>query len=254
MWNIQTFDEIASTQTLARQQVDAGKARDGDVFVALHQHEGRGQYHWRLWYDEPGANLLLSTVLTNVPPSIVDLMQFVAGLSVLSTIRSLIADKLPLFDTARVKLKWPNDILIDGKKISGILSEAIWNGLTLKCIIIGIGINVNQEKFAEPVALHASSLKIFLTDPLPLELVRDRLLNTLRDTLPRYSDRQKLLTDLRSELLWMNLLPGVTATSPDGTVIPHAKITGISETGALHISTPGGVEHILQIATLTFDE
>jgi BirA family biotin operon repressor/biotin-[acetyl-CoA-carboxylase] ligase len=254
MWNIQTFAELPSTQTLARTKLDNGVANHGDVFIALHQSEGRGQYNWRLWYDEPGANLLLSTILTEVPPAVIDLMQFVAGLSVLTTIRTSLSKEILSFDENRVRLKWPNDILLDGKKISGILSEAVWSGQSLKGIILGVGINVNQQRFAEPIITKATSLRAVLSHPFTLETIRDLFLATLASTLEKYSDRHTLLADLRRELLWMSSLPKVSATQPDGFTILGSRILGISDSGALHISTRDGVEQLLQSATITLDE
>ena len=128
---------------------DEGKAAHGDVFTALHQTGGRGQYVWRTWNDEPGTNLLLSVVLTEIAAETSDLMQFIGGLECLlvRTIRTLLDREIRSFDPNRVKLKWPNDILLDGKKVSGVLSEAIWSGTAIKGIILGIGINVNQDRF-----------------------------------------------------------------------------------------------------------
>src|SRR5690349_5938872 len=88
MWNIQTFTEIPSTQKLAKENFHAGMAKHGDVFAALHQTEGAGRYPDRTWYDEFGANLLMSIVLTDIPPHLQDKMQFVAALSVLTIVRT----------------------------------------------------------------------------------------------------------------------------------------------------------------------
>ena len=88
MWNIETYAELPSTQSLARERLSSGNARHGDVIVALHQTEGRGRYSARIWHDEPEQNLLLSVVLTEIPSHLSDKMQFVAALSTLATIRS----------------------------------------------------------------------------------------------------------------------------------------------------------------------
>ncbi len=251
MWNVQTYSELPSTQTLAREHLDNGIARHGDVFIALHQSSGRGQYHWREWYDEPGTNLLLSIVLTEVAPEVIDLMQFLTGLTVLATIRSLLERELRLFDPSRVQLKWPNDILLDGKKISGILSEAVWNGNTLKGIVIGIGINVNQDYFASTVATKAIGLKSILQYTLPLNEARDLLLATMQYTLHHYHSREQLLHDIRTELAWMGDQT-ITASTPDDRTFERAMVRGISDNGAMIIRASNGEEHTLQVATITF--
>lgn len=250
MWNVQTFTELPSTQTLAREKLAAGIARHGDVFVALHQSDGRGQYEHRMWYDEPGANLLMSIVLTEVNMQTIDLMQFTTGLSVLATLRSILVQRIRSFAPERVRLKWPNDILIDGRKVSGILCEAIWSGTTLKGIVLGIGINVNQESFAEPVAVSATSLRNVLGDPFALEEARDILLATLQFTLKRYADRPILVADLQQEFEWMTQLEDVSATLNDGSILEGITIRGVNERGALHISTANGVVLDLNGATL----
>lgn len=252
MWTIHHYDELPSTQTLARSLFDEAKAGHGEVFVAAHQSSGRGQYVWRMWDDEPGANLLLSFILTDIPESISDVMQFVAGLSVLSTIRTILDRELRSFDASRVKLKWPNDILLDGKKVSGVLSEAVWSGQSLKGVIIGIGINVNQESFPARVASKATALKHILADTLPLQQTRDLLLATIEYTLRYYTDRARLLADLRSELEWMKSLSVESATTPDGATFSSLTISGISDSGALIVQTSEGTEHVLQSATLNF--
>src|SRR4051794_40085470 len=91
MWNIQTFTELPSTQQLAKEKLQAGEARHGDVFAAMHQTEGRGRYPDRIWYDEFGANLLMSAVLTEIPSHLQNKMQFVAALSVERTIQTQLA-------------------------------------------------------------------------------------------------------------------------------------------------------------------
>jgi BirA family biotin operon repressor/biotin-[acetyl-CoA-carboxylase] ligase len=142
--------------------------------------------------------------------------------------------------------------LLDGKKVSGVLSEAVWSGQLLKGIILGIGINVNQESFPEPVASKATALKHILATTLELEQARDLLLATIEYTIGHYSLRSTLLTDLRRELEWMNELTVVSATTPDGGSFDSLSIRGISDNGALIVQTPQGAEYVLQSATLNF--
>ena len=126
MWNIQTFVELRSTQLLARERLSSGAAKHGDVFIASHQTEGKGRYNDRIWHDEPGANLLMSIVLTDIPEDLHDLMQFAASLCAKGAISAVLDDHFTYeFDSSRIRLKWPNDILLDGKKIAGILAKSI---------------------------------------------------------------------------------------------------------------------------------
>lgn len=252
MWNIQTYAELPSTQTLARERLASGEAKNGDVFVALHQSGGKGRYDDRIWHDEAGANLLMSVILTEIPNHLADKMQFVTALSVLATIRTLLTREIRQFDPERVKLKWANDILVDGKKISGILSEAIWSGNSLKGIVLGIGININQENFSQTLKENAIALKHLLRYSIPLEQARDLLLGTIQFTVLHYSSAAMLMNDLRIELEWMRHIESFSLSEPDGTKAEGLRYDGINDDGAMQVITPDGGKRIYQNATLIF--
>ena len=250
MWNIQTFTSLPSTQTLAHERLSSGAANHGDVFVALHQTEGRGRYDDRTWRDEAGANLLMSVVLTEIPNHLHDKMQFIAALSVLAAVRSLLGREIREFASKRVQLKWTNDILLDGKKVSGVLSEAIWSGSTFKGVVLGIGININQEYFSEEITGKAIGLKQVLKFSIPLESIRDLMLASLEYTLQRYSSASMIMDDLRAELEWMRSINNFSLTEADGTKAEGLRYDGISNDGALRVITSEGNIQIYQNATL----
>ena len=252
MWNIQTYAELPSTQTLARERLASGEAKNGDVFVALHQSGGKGRYDDRIWHDEAGSNLLMSVILTEIPNHLADKMQFVTALSVLATVRTLLTREIRQFDLQRVQLKWANDILVDGKKISGILSEAIWSGNALKGIVLGIGININQEYFNKTIADSAIALKHFLSNAIPFKQARDLLLATIQFTMLHYTSAEMLLNDLRIELEWMRQIPHFSLSEPDGTKAEGLRYDGITDDGAMQVITPDGTKRIYQNATLNF--
>lgn len=250
MWNIETFAELPSTQTLARERFSSGAARHGDVFVALHQTGGKGRYEDRIWHDEADQNLLMSIVLTEIPSHLTGKMQFVTALSVLATIRALLGQEMRDFVAERVQLKWVNDILVDRKKVSGILCEGIWSGNILKGIVIGVGMNINQEYFSEKIAPRAIALKHILRFSIPLERARDLLLATLQYTLAHYSSSLLLMNDLRSELEWMCELKNFSLTEPDGTKAEGLRYDGITDDGALIVFSQDGNKRIYKNATL----
>lgn len=252
MWNIQTYAELPSTQTLARDRLSSGEAKNGDVFVALHQSSGKGRYDDRIWHDEAGSNLLMSVILTEIPNHLADKMQFVTALSVLATVRTLLTREVRQFDPERVKLKWANDILVDGKKISGILSEAIWSGNSLKGIVLGIGINVNQEYFSQTIADNAIALKHLLRYAIPLEQARDLLLATIQFTMLHYTSAEILMNDLRIELEWMRQIPHFSLSEPDGTKAEGLRYDGITDDGTLSVIASDGTTKMYQNATLNF--
>lgn len=124
----------------------------GTVVVAEWQTHGRGQRQ-NIWHAEKGKNITLSLIV--YPNFLKTTEQFL-----LSQIVSVgIADFLNNLIHLPVSIKWPNDILIHNKKVSGLLIENIVNKEWLKESIIGIGLNVNQTEFPETLINKAISLK-----------------------------------------------------------------------------------------------
>jgi len=147
-----SLGEVGSTQTEARRLAEAG-APEGTVVRAEHQTQGRGRLG-RDWVDEPGSALLVSIILR--PPvevSRLPQLSLVAGVAVAEAIGE--ASGLP------VAVAWPNDLLIRGLKVAGILAESFaGSGGAGPVVILGIGINVNQTRFAANLAGRAASLAL----------------------------------------------------------------------------------------------
>jgi BirA family transcriptional regulator, biotin operon repressor / biotin---[acetyl-CoA-carboxylase] ligase len=123
--------ECETTQNLL-----AGDAPEGAVATADHQRAGRGR-HGRRWDDEPGSSLLVSVVLR--PPAS-------AGAAQLSLVCALsVAETVDHAAALEALVKWPNDVLVEGRKIAGILLEGRDGA-----VVCGIGINVNQLESALP--------------------------------------------------------------------------------------------------------
>ena len=124
----------------------------GATWVAETQTHGRGR-QGRTWISPRGENLLFSVLLrVQCPPPRVPPIALVVGLAV----RDAVAALLPNPDA--VKVKWPNDVLVDGKKIAGILVESQIAGQRVESVIIGIGLNVHTREF--PPELSATSLAL----------------------------------------------------------------------------------------------
>lgn len=135
LWEIETFDELSSTQ-------DYIKARDnlshGLAIQAKKQTAGYGR-HGRIWVSLPG-NLFLSFALIprSIDPEKTGLLALGIGSALAQTVKSHIQN------TANTVVKWPNDVLIDGRKCAGLLLET-HNG----AIIVGVGINITNAPQAE---------------------------------------------------------------------------------------------------------
>jgi len=146
------FPEVDSTNPQARQYCLKG-AKEGAVILAESQSQGRGRLG-RQWQSPAGVNIYASIILR--PPMRaasaphIPLLAGVAGAQALARACGLEA-----------RLKWPNDILVNGKKVAGILSEMEAEGLQVRFIILGVGINVNWQKKDIPPDLQeiATSLR-----------------------------------------------------------------------------------------------
>jgi len=150
--NIHHFYKIGSTNTAAVEAATAGTP-EGSVFVAEQQTAGRGRGEHQ-WYSARSAGIYCSVVLRpKLPPSDVLVLTLAAGLALQSAIREID----PSVD---VDLKWPNDALIGGKKICGILTEMNSELTQVRHIVMGIGINVNQREFPAELREIATSLRI----------------------------------------------------------------------------------------------
>lgn len=140
---LQIFPETDSTNEEIRRCL---ALPEGAVVIADRQTQGRGR-HGRSWHSEPGTGLYLSALLKpNLPPEKLSLITLMAGVATVSAIQHY----------AEAKLKWPNDILLNGKKLAGILCEYIPG----TAIIVGIGINLNQTRFPDEIQDIATSLKL----------------------------------------------------------------------------------------------
>lgn len=153
------YDEVESTNSLAAGFALGGTDVHGVALVADHQRAGRGQYG-RAWQSRPRSSLLMSVVL-RPPPELRRPVILTAWAAV------GVAEAVLALTGAQAKLKWPNDLLIQGKKVCGILIEqtSTATGLTT---VAGIGLNLNQtaEEFAAAELPNATSLGVISGKPV----------------------------------------------------------------------------------------
>jgi len=144
------FYRIGSTNTAAMAAAAEG-AVEGSVFLAEEQTAGRGRGA-HVWHSARSTGIYCSSVLRPaLPPSEVLVLSLAVGLAVQAAIQQV--DSRVVAD-----LKWPNDVLIEGKKVCGILTEMNAEATRVRYIVVGIGINVNQAAF--PKDLAATSLRL----------------------------------------------------------------------------------------------
>ena len=142
------------------------------VVVAEYQSAGRGQMD-RRWLMPRGQGVLLSILLRETPPG----AEF-AKLTL--RVGRAVADLLGRESGLRIEIKAPNDLMIEGKKVAGILSEARWRGEDLLFAVVGVGINVNVLEFPPEISDSATSLALAAGREFDLERLIQGLILCLR--------------------------------------------------------------------------
>ena len=158
-----------STNSFLKELAQNSSLDEITVAVTNNQTSGRGQMN-NSWISEPYKNLTFSlfTTLKKVKVEHQAYLNFAVSLA--------IYDVLLEYDVPNLYIKWPNDIMSGKKKICGILIENTFSHSRIKNTIIGIGLNVNQEKFHKNLT-NASSLKIILKKSIELEALMNTIIN-----------------------------------------------------------------------------
>ncbi len=164
------LDEIPSTNDYAQEMVAKSRPAEGTVVRADSQSAGRGQFGSR-WQAEPGCNLTLSVIL--YPTHLAVGRQFYLSMAAALAVH----DTLLACGFADAKIKWPNDLLIDGRKTAGILIQNSLKGARIGSSVVGIGLNVNQSVFP-PELTQATSMALVAQKPFDLQNVENTLLGS----------------------------------------------------------------------------
>ncbi len=240
--NIIYLPHCHSTNDLLQQYVKSGHAKEGTIVIADFQTAGRGQ-RGNSWESESGENLLFSFC---VKPDFLDsrkqyFLNVVTAVSMAETIEYFANDGLV------VEVKWPNDLYINDRKCAGILLETQLTGKRLENAVIGIGLNLNQEEFAD---LNATSLRIEGLEVDRWELLEQfcLLFEQLYHLLQEEGEeelRQRYLSRLR----WLHE-PHEFQLTKSGRAV-NGTIAGIDEIGRLRLQYDG-TEQIFDIQQIKF--
>ena len=238
-WTIQVVATTPSTQDLAHEAAREG-AGEGLVIQAMKQDNARGR-HGKTW-DAPMGNIYMSLILRpRCDMSLVGDLGFVVAVA--------LSDALDCYmDKAKHKktLKWPNDILVNGLKMSGILLETNMQGEALDSVIVGIGLNVfNAPDFA-------TCLNEVAKEPVYINKVRNTILDELSKTYALW--REEGIVPIR--LRWLKNAHGlgqaITARLPNET---HKGIfEGLSEEGGLILKQDNDERIIINAGEVHFGE
>lgn len=165
--NIIYFKEINSTQTKIRELAEK-KVENGTVVITDNQTNGIGT-HDRKWYTEKAKNLTFSMVV--YPKCTVKQLD-----TLTIDIAKIITNAIKKLYGIKLDIKKPNDVIFNGKKIGGILTQIISSGEKIKYLLIGIGFNVNQVIFSDDIKEIATSLKFELNKEFSREDILEEIL------------------------------------------------------------------------------
>lgn len=231
--NIVFVPEWHSTNSLAMELGQRANSTEGTVIITDNQFSGRGQRGNR-WISEPGKNFTLSIILKpTLPPERQFLLTQVIALGVADYVKKQVPPDL-------VKIKWPNDILVSGQKVCGILIESSLSGSSVQFIVAGIGLNMNQQSFENS---HATSLRCVSGNSYDLQKELPGLLQAveIRYLQLREGKVNKLKSDYKSNLYrlgeWNDF------KTAQGSF--RGRIEGVDEAGKLVVQSDAG--------TLSFD-
>lgn len=228
------LDEVTSTNTLVLAD-ESLLANHGMVVTAQHQTAGRGRMG-RVWASIPGAQLQFSVVLhPRMPEAEVPLIALVAGLAVAGGIQEA-TGLVP-------RLRWPNDVFLDGRKVCGILVEAKPDDAGRPRLVVGIGINCQgaAEDFPPDVRAVLTTLAQASHQPVENERVLQAVLRHLDQLLARLTggERQALLAEWQAQAR----IQGVRVRIPSGQGPVAATVEGLNTEGYLLARDDAGRTH-----------
>jgi BirA family transcriptional regulator, biotin operon repressor / biotin---[acetyl-CoA-carboxylase] ligase len=233
--HVHHYYNIDSTSSVAMDAARDG-APEGSVFLAEQQTAGRGRAG-NQWHSPRSTGIYCSLVLRPMmPPAEVLLLSLAAGLAVQAAVEELDPGLSP-------DLKWPNDLLVRGKKFCGILTEMNAEPTRVRHVVVGIGLNVNQTSFPGELETSATSLRMATgTEYSRLELCAallkslDREYRSLRNSphdaiLRRFSERSSTVRGVRVRVEEDDGYQGITQ--------------GLDSRGFLQVRTPQGLRTVL---------
>ena len=234
--NLHCYRSVKSTNDLAAELAEQG-AVEGTVVTAEEQTKGRGRLG-RVWHSPAGTGVYLSIVFKprlrpdNAP-----------GISVATAVA--LADTLDVYLPGDVRIKWPNDVLIRGRKIAGILTELSAEGSRINHVIVGVGININQRagEFPEEIKSLATSLRREVKRKVGRVDLLQRFLKNLEKQYERYLVHR--LQKSRSKLRRFSSLIGHEVTIRAGKSQTTGLAKDIDADGCLILETPQGEVSII---------
>ena len=222
------LDFVESTQSIASEIVTTGDRSTVPIVMTLNQTKGRGRFE-RSWYSEPGASLTLSWIAWDFPnhpqPWLIGMAMAVAAAG-----------------AVHAKLQWPNDLMLEDRKLGGILTEVATSISGNAIAVVGLGINLKSQDF--PVDLRARAIS--LEDHRPGNYEADQVAIDVIDRLNLLPDPDQWHT-LEQAWRLFDVTPGKRYSLPNG---EEALAIGIGPEGELLCSVDGEARSVMAAEAL----
>lgn len=226
------FDELDSTNTYLK-KLPTEEVSHGQLCITDNQTKGRGQYE-RNWETVAGENLTFTLAFCPSNARRLHILTLACALAAVSQIEECAG--------CEAFIKWPNDVLINNKKVAGLLTETVFNGNSLDRLLIGIGLNVNQDQFSADIKKGATSLKKICGKEIDREQFLCGFLSRIEFEYVRWhKQNDKLLKSINQKIIgygqWIKLQVNGQEQKGD------FKLLGINEKGELAaIDNEGGLK------------
>lgn len=230
------LEQIGSTNDLAKEKAENENA-SGIVYISETQTNGKGRFK-RKWYSKIGSGIWASVLIR---PDIE--IRYATGYSILCAVA--VARAINKITGLNSKIKWPNDVIIGGKKVCGILAEMSGKNNKIDWIVIGFGINVNISKSdLDPVILEkATSISIEKGEDISRLLLLEGVINEFEELFLKYKEEKSLLFILK-EYEALSAVYNKKVELIEGDLSEFGVVKGFAEDGSLLLETENGIEKI----------
>ncbi len=227
---IYIYESCTSTNDLAKSRAEQGE-EEGTVFLAKEQTAGRGR-EGKKWFSEKNKGLYFSLILRPSQLEFTPLFSLMGALCCLEAIKKLF--------NLKIKIKWPNDLIYQNKKLGGVLGEASYKGSILSYLILGFGINTNcnLNDFPEELRNKVTSLKIILER----EIENLKLMNAILERIDFWYKtdfsimKSELITSINEHSIFKK---GENLKLKTTRALLEGKYEGIDKNGALLLYSKG---------------
>ncbi len=236
--NIIRFNKIESTQIFAKTLIKEQKNVDGTIIITEEQTFGRGRLH-RKWISPKGGVWLSIIIQKKIPLSLIEGFSVRFGIKLIRELRKL--------TNASFQIKWPNDIILNNRKLGGILIDISSQDDLLKHLILGVGINVNILDFPDEIKEIASSMRNELNKEFSLNDIEQAIINSYQELITELvTDKLEVISEIWKKYSF-TYKTKIKIQIDDQQIV--GKEIGITETGNLLLNK-NGVKEIISVGEI----